>query len=112
MAGISAGGNGVTVDSIAPRAYRRRRSIVVGTCIVVATRSVAPVSACTSGTQSSWRARTASAKRSSSVARCSGLVRDQAGKASAAALAASATCSGDASGAGPTTSSVAGLTMS
>ncbi len=47
----------------------------------------------------------------SSAARSSGFVRHQAGKASAAAAAAASTWATDASGAWPTTSSVAGLTI-
>ena len=82
----------------------------VGTCMVEATRWVAPVSACTSGMSSSMRSRSRSAARLSSSARCSGLVRLQAGNAAAAASAAWRACSTEASGASPTTSSVAGFT--
>ena len=56
------------------------------------------------------RSRSRSAARSSSSARCSGVVRLHAGNAAAAASAAASTCAADASGASPTTSSVAGLT--
>ena len=63
----------------------------VGTCIVDATRCVAPVSACTSGMSSSMRSRSRSAARLSSAARSSGFVRLHAGKASAAAAAAAST---------------------
>ena len=58
------------------------------------------------------RSRSRSAALFSSAARSSGLVRLQAGKASAAAAVAASTWATDASGACPTTASVAGLTMS
>ncbi len=80
--------------------------------MVCATRKVAPVSDCTSGMSTSMRSRSRSAARSSRAARASGLVRLQAGKASAAADAAASTCAAEASGAWPTVVSVAGLTMS
>ncbi len=84
----------------------------VGTCMVWVVRRVAPVSACTSGTSSSIRSRSRSAALLSSAARSSGFVRLHAGNASAAAAAAASTCATDASGAVPTTASVAGFTMS
>ena len=83
----------------------------VGTCIVEATRWVAPVSACTSGIRSSMRSRNRSAARLSSSARSSGFVRLHAGNAAAAASVACCACSTDASGASPTICSVAGLTI-
>ena len=80
--------------------------------MVLATRITAPVSACTSGTRSSaWPARM-SASRPSSALRSDGEVRLQWPNASAAAAVAAATWSTDASGAWPTTASVAGLTTS
>jgi hypothetical protein len=53
-----------------------------------------------------------SARRDSSADRSSAVVRLQAGNAAAAARAAASTWSTEASGARPTTSSVAGLTTS
>ncbi len=80
--------------------------------MVDATRMVAPVSACSSGTISSPCLTSRSATRSRMAARCSGVVRDQLLKACFAAAAASIACWTLASGACPTTSSVAGLTTS
>ena len=64
--------------------------------MVLVTRIVAPVSACTSGHELvGRRSSTRSATRSSSSARCSGVVRDHDSNASAAAAAAASDCSTD-----------------
>ncbi len=80
--------------------------------MVDATRIVAPVSACSSGMISSPRFASSSATLCRMAARSSALVRDQLLNAALAAAAASLACWTLASGAWPTTCSVAGLTMS
>ena len=76
------------------------------------TDAVAPVSAITRGTNSSFLARIASAAFFSRARRSSTGVAAQAGKASRAAAAAASASATDALGAWPTTSSVAGLRIS
>ena len=112
VAGISWGASGMTFGSSAPRAYRSNRLAATGTCIARPTAVVHPVSAITRGTKSSSFSRTRTAAADSSSARCSGVVCDHDSNASRAARAASRACCTDASGATPTTSSVAGLTIS
>ena len=112
VAGISIGDNGMSRSSIAPRAYRSKRATTWGTCMVLPTVAVQPVSAITSGTRSSEWARTASAAFASNSARYCGLVRDQLANASLAARAASSDCCTDASGACPTRLPFAGLWIS
>ena len=75
------------------------------------TVAVAPVSEMISGTRSGLSSLSRSATASSSAARSSAGVADHAGNASCAARAASCACATDASGASPTTSSVAGFTI-
>ena len=74
---------------------------------------VAPVSACTNGTNSSLRAIKMSAARFSSAGRSSGVTSaTTSGNASLAAAAAASASEREHSGALPTTCSVAGLTTS
>ena len=75
------------------------------------TVAVAPVSEMISGTSSVPSSLSRFAAASSSAARSSAGVADHAGNASCAARAASCACATDASGASPTTSSVAGFTI-
>ena len=100
------------LGSRAPRAYRSNRLAATGTCIARPTAVVHPVSAITRGTKSSSFSRTRTAAADSSSARCSGVVCDHDSNASRADRAASCACCTDASGATPTMSSVAGLTIS
>src|SRR3954447_23362004 len=72
----------------------------------------APVSAWASGTSAGASHSSRSAALASSSERCCGVVCDHAGKAAAAAAAAASASAADASGARPTTSSVAGFTTS
>lgn len=107
-ASLICGGSACSTGSIAPRAYRRKREEPIATCMPRAVPVVAPVSARASRTFSSASRAMRSAARSRIAARSSGFVRDQESKASRAAAAASYTWARDASGARPTTSSVAG----
>ncbi len=94
------------------REYRSKRSAHTGTCIREPTEAVAPVSAMTRGTSSSFLARMAAAAALSRANRSSAGVAAQPGRASRAASAACSASRTEASGAWPTTCSVAGLTMS
>lgn len=102
------GATASSTGSRAPFAYRRKRAMPTPTCIPRAVEAVAPLSARATSAcarKSRW---TMSAARSRIAARSSGRVRDQDPKASRAAPAASYTWARLASGARPTTSSVAG----
>ena len=93
-------------------AYRRKRAAPTPTCMPRAVPVVAPVSAwarAAYGTRLLWMM---SAARARTAARSSGEVRDHGPKASRAAAAAACAWSREASGAHPTTSSVAGSTTS
>ena len=94
------------------REYRSKRSALTGTCIREPTEAVAPVSAMTRGTSSSFLARMAVAAALSRARRSSAGVAAHAGKAARAAAAAASASATEAFGAWPTTSSVAGLTTS
>lgn len=111
-ASLICGTTALSTGSSAPFAYRRKRAAPTATCMPRAVAVVAPVSARASsayGVNSRWMT---SAARSRIAARSSGAVRDQLSKASRAAAAAAYTCARLASGASPTTSSVAGSRIS
>jgi hypothetical protein len=108
----SLGGNGSSHSPKAKSAYSYSRLAQPGTWAPAATARVAPVSAWTSGTSSSCRSTQRSAAARSKAERSLRLVSDQESKACLAAAAAAATSSTVASGARPTTSSVAGLMIS
>ena len=91
---------------------RSNRSAQTGTCMREPTDAVAPVSAMTRGTSSSFFARMAALAAFSRARRSSTGVAAQAGKASRAAAAASAASPTEALGALPTSCSVAGLMTS
>ncbi len=92
------------------RAYRWKRAAPTPTCMPRAVPVVAPLSACArSAYGTRWR-RMWSAVRARIAARSAAGVLDHGPKASRAAAAAACTCSREASGAHPTTSSVAGST--
>jgi hypothetical protein len=105
------GGRAIPRFLPASRAYRSKRSIATGTCIREPTVAVAPVSAMISGTRSACSFMSSSVTARSSAARSATGVEAHAGNASCAARAASSAWSTDASGASPTTASVAGFTI-
>lgn len=104
-------GGARSTGSRAPFAYRLKRAYAVPTCIIIAVCGVAPDSAAArAGRSPPLNSR--SAARSRIAARCSGADCDHVSNAFEAASAAACACSTDASGARPTTSSVAGLMTS
>lgn len=111
-ASVTWGGSPFSTGSSAPWAYLRKRATPTPTCMPRAIPVGAPVSAWARAVHGSNSRCMMSAARSRIAARVCGGVRDQLSKASAAARAASATCSREASGASPTTDSSAGLTTS
>ncbi|GDY85034.1 hypothetical protein SAVCW2_42330 [Streptomyces avermitilis] len=90
------------------RAYRLNRAAPTPTCMPRAVPVVAPLSAWASSAYGTRLRRITSAARPRTAARSSAGVRDHAAKASRAAAAAACTWSREASGAHPTTASVAG----
>ncbi len=112
LASLICGGSADSTGSRAPCAYRWKRDTATATCMPRAVPVVAPLSApARSACRSKSRRRTAAA-RSRTAARSRAGVRDQLANASRAADAAAWTCARLASGARPTTPSVAGFTTS